>query len=91
MIVVKLKIMNLCFDFTNIGGEDGLIHKPFRACYSTGKIHNMNAHCSFTERIKYGNYEDFNCYDEAEKEIDNHGKKAAKCSHCDWPKSREAN
>jgi len=64
-----------------------LIHKPFRACYSTGKIHNMSAHCSFAERIKYGNYEDFNCYDEAEKEIDNHGKKAAKCSHCDWPKS----
>lgn len=50
----------------------------------------MNAHCRFVERIKYGNYEDFNCLDEAEKEIGNHGKKAAKCSHCDWPNSKEA-
>lgn len=66
-----------------------MIHKPFRACYSTGKIHNMKAHCSYALTIKYGNYEDFNCFDEAEKEILNHGKKASKCNHCDWPITKE--
>lgn len=50
----------------------------------------MNEHCPFATKIKYGNYEDFNCIDEAEKEIGNHGKKAAKCSRCGWTKIQEA-
>ena len=66
-----------------------MIHKPYRASYSTGKIHNMNEHCPFATKMKYGNYEDSNCIDEAEKEIGNHGKKAAKCSRCGWTKIQE--